>query len=156
MVGEIAAALTSLKAAGELAKGMVDIRDAALFQSKAIELQTQILSAQESALRANERQTALIEKIKALEEEVTALKKRNADKGKYKLKNLGDGSFAYVYEPQDGSAEPVHWLCVKCFDDGKRGIMQYNGRTQSKRESIYTCPNCKNSLQVDWGTAPGE
>jgi hypothetical protein len=155
MIAEIAGGLAALKSASELSKAIIDIRDATVLQSKAIELQRQILAAQESALAANERQTALLERIKELEEEVVGLKKWDADKSKYDLTNLGTGAFAYVPKPESDIAKPEHWLCVKCFDDGKRGVVQNQGRTPDKQRSIYTCPNCKNTFQVHWSNHPG-
>ncbi|MCP3402829.1 hypothetical protein [Bradyrhizobium sp. CCGB20] len=155
MIAEIAGGLAALKSASELSKVIIDIRDATVLQSKAIELQRQILAAQESALAANERQTTLLERVKSLEEEVVRLKKWDADKSRYELKNLGVGAFAYVPKPNSDIASPEHWLCVKCFDDGKRGVVQDQGRTPDKQRSIYACLNCKNVFQVGWRTSPG-
>jgi hypothetical protein len=155
MIAEIAGGLTALKSASDLSKAMMDLRDTAEFQTKSIELQRQILAAQESALAANERHTALLEQIKLLEAEIAHLKKWEAEKSAYNMKNLGSGSFAYMSSQASEARAADHWLCVKCFDEGKRGVLQNQGRTKDGNHSIYGCPICKNTLQVHWNTYPG-
>ena len=51
-MGEITALTGSLKAAGDMAKAMIGLRDAQVFQAKAIELQGAILGAQSDAMGA--------------------------------------------------------------------------------------------------------
>lgn len=155
MIAEIAGGMAALKSASELTKALMDLRDTSIVQAKAIELQRQILAAQESALAANERQSTLLEEIKALKAEIAELKNWNGDKSNYEMKTVGSGAFAYLPRPNDDPRAADHWLCVKCFDEGKRGVLQHQGRTKDNRHAIFGCPICKNTIQVHWNTYPG-
>ena len=64
----------SLNAAVNIAKAMIDVRDATTFQGKVFELQRAIIDAQQSVFAANDERSALIEKISNLEKELSSLK----------------------------------------------------------------------------------
>jgi hypothetical protein len=65
--GEIAAAVTGIRAALDIAKAMVGLRDAEVFRTKAIALQSVILDAFEKAIEAREAYTVQADSIRALE-----------------------------------------------------------------------------------------
>jgi hypothetical protein len=155
MVGEIAAALTSLKAAGDIAKAMMDLRDASAFQGKAIELQRQILSAQESALAANAAQTTLVDRIRDLEQEIVHLKDWEGEKQRYHLQAIDRGAFAYLLKPGMEEGEPPHWLCANCFNRRQKSFLQFQGQDRKLHggradTSTYGCVTCKASLKVSY------
>jgi len=53
-LAEISAALTSLRAAFDLSKAMIGLRDAEAFRSKSIELQSAVLEALDKSIEARE------------------------------------------------------------------------------------------------------
>jgi hypothetical protein len=59
--GSITAAVGSLKAAGEIAKGLIGLKSDAEVQAKAIELNQKIIDAQHQIFAANTAQTSLLE-----------------------------------------------------------------------------------------------
>ena len=61
--GEIAAAVTGLRAALDITKAMVGLRDAETFRAKSIELQTVVLDAFEKAIEAREAHTLQANRI---------------------------------------------------------------------------------------------
>jgi hypothetical protein len=83
-----ASAFASLKAAGDIAKALVNLRDTTAFQTQLIELQGQILSAQSSALTAQTDQSVLLDRKRDLEEEVARLKVWEVEKERYQLTNI--------------------------------------------------------------------
>lgn len=141
MVAEVFAGLSAFKAMFDLAKGLKDINDATVRNAAVIELQEQILTAQ------NE-QATLIDKVRDLEKEVAELKAWDAEKQNYELKEIGRGSFACVLKPEAQGAEPVHWLCTQCYDDGKRSILQRIGMAGAGRIVPYKCNRCQSTLMV--------
>lgn len=155
-ISAIAGMVSALKGATDIAKAMKDIHDASTIQSKVIELQSKILDAQASAFAAQDERSSLIEKIRALEAEVAGLKQWDAGKDKYRLKDVGIGAFAYVPQPSADRSEPNHWLCVKCYGNRQRSILQHQGRSLDKRNSIYGCPTCKSTIQVHWSNSPAK
>ena len=69
-IGSISSLAGSLKAASDIAKAMMDLRDTQAFQTKAIELNGEIMSAQSSALSAYAEQTAMVKRISELEKQL--------------------------------------------------------------------------------------
>jgi hypothetical protein len=98
---------TSLNTAINIAKAMVDIRDAAAFQGKVFELQRAIIDAQQSVFAANAERTSLIEEIRQLKARVAELETWEAEKQRYELKDVGFGSLAYIVKESMRGAEPL-------------------------------------------------
>lgn len=84
-IGSITAAVNSLRVAGDIAKGLINVHTAAEVQSKAIELNQQIIDAQHQIFAANAAQTALLEYIRELEDQVASMKEWEAQKQRYSL-----------------------------------------------------------------------
>ena len=96
MAGWVDAIMLPLNAAGDVAKGLVDIRDTAKFKDAVIKLQAQILSAQQGALTAQARETQMAEEIRALKAHVAEIEAWAAQKERYELKELRPGVFVYA------------------------------------------------------------
>src|SRR5437868_5960993 len=90
---------SSLKAVSEITKAMIGIRDGAMLQAKAIELNEIILSAQQSALDANIAQSELTQRVRDLEAKITKLESWDTEKRRYELAEIGAGGFAHVVKP---------------------------------------------------------
>ncbi|MGV7218866.1 hypothetical protein [Bradyrhizobium sp. UFLA05-112] len=73
-VSAIAGMTSALRSATDITKAMLDLRDAAMIQSKVIDLNTKILEAQSAAFAANEERRELLQKLEALEAEIKRLK----------------------------------------------------------------------------------
>lgn len=145
--------LTSLKTAADLTKTIVNLRDAAALQSKVIELQLAILSAQNSALAAQNEQSLLLERIRTLEQDVADMKAWEAEQEKYELSEVYPGAFAYVLKEQAQAAEPSHWLCTTCYQERKKGVMNFQER--AGRDKVFQCGRRKNKIVVGWDTHVG-
>lgn len=143
---EIAGAISSLKAAKDVAEAMIGLRDAAAFQEKRIELQSKILDAQSSMLAAQDERATLIERIRHLEQEVARLEAWDAEKQKYEFCEPYPGAFAFILKPDAQGTEPAHWLCAHCYDRGKKSRLQSHGRGDPPYIEIYKCSDCKNQI----------
>jgi hypothetical protein len=149
----------SLNAAVNITKAMIDLRDWSTVQSKVIELQRTILEAQGGMFAANEERSALIQRVRDLEKEVTELKAWNTEKENYELKSVYIGAFAYLPKPNLANAEPPHWLCATCYQNGKKSLLQYHGRDAGDhRTSLYRCQRkeCGSTIRVPWDVNPAE
>ncbi len=155
-IGSMAAVASSLKAAGDITKAAIGLRDAQALQAKIIELQGVILSAQSSALSAQASQFALLERVRELEKEIASLKAWESEKAHYELREISPGGFAYALKPQAQTGEPPHWLCAACYQRSHKAILQDSGRTPKNDESIYKCPDCKSTILVHWSQHPGK
>lgn len=69
-IGSIAAALASLKTAGEITKALFQLKSDTERQTKVIELQSVILAAQSSAISAQSDPFAMLDEVRKLKEEI--------------------------------------------------------------------------------------
>jgi hypothetical protein len=147
-VAEISAALISLRAALDITKAMIGLRDAEAFRSKSIELQVLILESLDKAIESREAYSAQLDRVRALEAEVTSLKDWNAEKQNYELKTIGRGVIAYMLQHDKRSAEQPHWLCPNCFANGEKAFFQATpASTDSGR--IYKCAKCQTLVSLE-------
>jgi hypothetical protein len=145
----IAAAISSLNSAVNIARGMVDLRDSAKIRSKVIELQSAILSAQSNALAAQSDQSLMLQRIRDLEEEVARVKAWNTEKEKYELKETQPGFFAYAIKENARGTEPAHLICASCYQKDQKSILQKH------TEHSVRCPDCKSIVDIRRPNWPG-
>lgn len=136
--------ISGLKIAGDIAKGMLELKSLADVQGKVIELQSTILSAQSSALAANSDQAAMAEEIRALKKEIADVKAWEGQKQRYKLVTAATGSLVYALKESMSEGEPPHWICTKCYEDGRKSIL--NPKQESGGWCQYVCPICKSQI----------
>ena len=141
-VAEFSAGLTSLRAALDLTKAMIGLRDAEAFRTRSIELQSVIAEALGQVIEAREAHSAQIDRIKALETEVADLKAWDADKKRYELKSVGIGVSAYMLKPEERGTEQPHWLCPNCHAKGHKSFLQASG-ARLGRAMAYRCSGCQ-------------
>jgi len=136
--------ISGLKLAGDIAKGILELKSLTDVQGKVIELQSAILSAQSSALSANADQAAMVEDIRALKKEIADVKAWESQKHRYKLISPATGSLVYALKESMKGTEPPHWICTKCYEDGRKSIL--NPHQDAKFFCQYVCPVCKSQI----------
>src|SRR5438067_8029597 len=117
-MGSIAAAVSSLKGASDIAKGLFSLHTMAEVQSKAIELNQAIIDAQHQIFAANAAQAQLVERVRELEDQIAAMKDWNAQKQRYKLAQPFSGCMVYALQKPMSEGEPPHYICAACFQKG--------------------------------------
>jgi ribosomal protein L32 len=117
MVAEVFAGLTAIKTAFDLAKGLKDIDDTTRRNAAVIELQEKILFAQAAQLE-------LVEMVSELKKRVVELETWDADKKRYELKDIWQGSLAYVVKESMGDSKTPHNICANCFERGHKRYLQ--------------------------------
>ncbi|MDB6157768.1 MAG: hypothetical protein JWO04_1474 [Gammaproteobacteria bacterium] len=143
-MGSISAAVSSLKVAGDIARGLISLKTMTEVQSKAIELNQQILDAQHQIFAANAAQTTLVERIRELESQVSRMKDWDAQKQRYKLAAPFPGCMVYALLKPMSEGQPPHYLCTSCFQKGEPSILQGREGRHSKdgwAYAMYCCPN---------------
>ena len=152
----IAAALSSLKAAKDIAESMIGLRDTAAFQGKLIEFQSKIIDANNAAFAAQDERSALLEKIRELEKQVTDFKAWEAEKQRYQMEEVWRGAFTYVVKEEARGAEPIHWICAACYQQGKKTVLQVGADRAGAggRLAAYTCPACRAVIGVRYDVSP--
>lgn len=144
-MGSISAAVTSLRMAGDIAKGLISLKTMTEVQSKAIELNQQIIDAQHQMFEANATQATLTERIRELENQIARMKDWDVQKKRYRLAAPFAGCMVYALLKPMSEGEPAHYLCTACFGRGERSILQGKEGVQPKSGGIpygrYVCPN---------------
>lgn len=151
-IGSIASVAGSLKTAGEIAKAMLDVRDAQAIQAKVIELNGIILTAQGSALAAQTSQAAMLKQISDLEHRLVELEHWAAEKERYALKDYGCQTFARELKAGMEYGEPPHRICARCYDDGKKSLLQH--RHHNRGQEVMECKTCGNVALGSPGELP--
>ena len=144
----IAGAIASMKTAGDIAKGLIGIRDEAKIRERVIELQQVILSAQQSAIAAQSGEFELMEQIRNLEQKLVELQDWEREKKRYRLRDFGGGTFARELKDEEVTAdEPKHLICANCFDQRRKSTLQFQGHDINKR-ILQFCPGCKTQFAL--------
>jgi hypothetical protein len=137
--------ISGLKAAGDIAKSIFDLKVSVEVKGKIIDLQNAILSAQNSALAANADQQVMVEEIRALKKKIADVKAWEAQKQRYKLTPLWNGPVVvYALKESLSEGEPPHWICTKCYEHGERMILQPR---RGINNAYLVCPNCKSEVR---------
>ena len=140
-LGQITSAVSSLKVAGDIAVGLINLKTMAEVQAKAIELNQKIIAAQHDIFAANAAQTALIERIRELEKQIASMEAWDAQKKRYKLVTPYTGITVYAVQKSMSDGEPPHYICANCYQNGKRSMLQH---VRSKDGLInIACAVCK-------------
>jgi hypothetical protein len=135
-------AITGLNAAAQMVKGLIGLKISAEVNSKIIELGGEIVSAQANASAAYAEYLSMLQKVRELEEELARVKAWETEKQRYRLIEINYGAFAFALKEDSKGTEPPHWICAKCYQDGKKSILQHNG-VAFVRESKVRCSTCK-------------
>lgn len=148
----ITGTITSLRFAGDIAKSFLSLQSMAEIQGKVIELQSAILSAQGSAMEANAQQMSMAEEIRALQTQIESMKGWRKEAERYKLvEPWGNGSLVYALRNDSKADEPAHYICTKCFEDGRKSLL--NPSEDAKGWCVYRCPHCKAEVRNGYRNA---
>ena len=137
----IKGAVDGLKAARDIAKTAIGLRDAALLQSKVIELNDTIITAQSSALDAQADQLTLAKRIEDLERQIAEMEKWNGEKQRYDLNEIIPGVYAFALKEAERCSTPAHYMCANCFNEGHLAILQKETRMPYRTEFL-NCHRC--------------
>ncbi len=159
MLGEIAAGLSSLKAASDIIKGLNAAGTQAAINDVKLGLQNHIFEAREALAAAQEAQSTALSRIRDLEQEIVHLKDWEGEKQRYQLADVDRGAFAYIPKPGMENGEPPHWLCTNCFNRNQKSFLQYKGQDVTRNgvrdvTATYGCDACKATIKVSYTRKP--
>ena len=137
----IKGAIDGLKAAHEIAKSAMNLRDNAQFQSKVIELNGAIIAAQSSALDAQADQIGLAQRVEELEQMMANMREWKSTRKRYELVEIVKGVFAYKLKATELDGSPAHFVCQCCFHDEHLAVLQRETRNPG-RAKYLVCQRC--------------
>ncbi|SFH12697.1 hypothetical protein [Pseudomonas sp. NFACC45] len=147
MIDWVAAAFSSAKAAGDIAKSLVTLRDEELVRGRVMELTSTLMDLQQQMMQGQLEQMALIKKIADLEDALKSTKAKQNVLERYELRGVGPAKVVYALKPEYADAEPAHFCCTNCYDKGHRSVlkaMRQNNSTSMK----FSCPECSNTFFI--------
>ena len=140
----IQGAIAGLKTASDIVIGLSKLNTLAQVQEKSVELGQVIVAAQSATLCAYADQAAMVDEIRALKKEIADVKAWESQKQRYKLVSPATGSLVYTLKESMKGAEPPHWICTKCYEEGRKSIL--NPHQDAKGFCQYLCPVCKSQI----------
>lgn len=154
-MGSITAAVGSLKVAGDIAMGLINLKTMAEVQAKAIELNQKIIAAQHEIFAANAAQSTLVERVRDLEKQIARMEAWEAQKKRYQMASVLAGTTIYALKKSMSDGEPPHYICASCYQTGHRSILQ-NGQDMKTMRTFLVCPNpaCKAETPTGYNGFP--
>jgi BMFP domain-containing protein YqiC len=157
----ITSALSGLKVATDLAKGVQSLKTDTEVRQKTSDLLDAVLSARATLFEAQETQTTLLQRIKELEQKVASFEDWDREKQRYQLKAIDTGAFAYMHKPGMENGEPAVWLCQACFQKGHVSPLQFRAQDRGTggaggrgTHSRWGCNLCKAEIVVAYVRQP--
>ncbi|MBS4097029.1 MAG: hypothetical protein KGZ83_09375 [Sulfuricella sp.] len=138
-----------------LAKAGADIANASdetKRNAQLIEFQKVIIQLQSSIAAIQVQNSSLVRDKNELEQELRGLKNWETEKQRYELKALGSGVFAYTLKSEASASEPPHWICSRCYHEGKKSLLQSEGDQWGCTK--YLCHSCQSSISVKSSIQP--
>jgi hypothetical protein len=148
----IGGTVSGLKLASDIAKSFLSLKTDAEVQGKVIELQNAILNAQNCALAATADQYAAADEIRALKKKLADAELWAQERERYTLVAVENGVFTYALRQDAAQGQPPHWLCVRCFNEGKKTLLQSKGESEYFGTD-YECHSCITTIRAGRGDA---
>lgn len=151
MISEISAALTSIKAAHTIIKGIQSLKSEVEIKEQASRLLSVILDLQSDIFNLQSKYDELIKHRNQLELKIKSYDDWESIKKDYSLLEIEHGYFVYSQNDNYKGKEPKHWLCTNCFEKKIKSILII------KRPGFYDdyiCPSCKNTFTLRDSSKP--
>lgn len=145
-ITEASAAISSIKTAADIAKGLSALKSEADVNIALIDIQRTLLDAQTAALADKSTIDSLGRRISELEDRIRGFESWEKERARYVLTASPLGAHTYDLRPNLADGEIPHRLCVACFNDRKKSVLHVKAK-HSGGEIIY-CPRCDKDLTL--------
>lgn len=160
-IAAIGGAVSGLKAALDIGKGIQALSTSTEVKQKTGELLDAVLDARFKLMEAADTQTALLDEIKQLKQQIAGFEHWDSEKERYELKAIDTGAFAYMYKPGMENGETAVWLCQTCFDNRHKSPLQFRAQDRGSgaaggrgSHSRWGCNLCKAEIVVAYVRRP--
>jgi hypothetical protein len=141
---EFAAALSSLKVAFDLLKGINSLNVDVIVKQKTAELFNSLITVQSAMASLQIDYQELLQTKDKLTQQLVQLEEWDKKKDHYSL--FGDATaIVMIPNSKHPTPEPRRYLCTNCFKDKKESILQKRG---SHGAAPFYCPECKAVVQM--------
>ena len=146
MITEAGAAISGIKAAFDIAKGISALKSETEINQAIIGIQRVLLEAQQAALQDKQHIADLSDRLRETERSRQASEKWTDEKERYKLTKSELGAFTYDLRTELANGEAPHRLCVTCFQEGRKSIL--HSKSKHSGGEVVICHTCKSDLML--------
>lgn len=141
MFSEITAAITSAKAALDIAKASHGLTNYNELVAAVYEVNAKLLDATAVALASQEKQASLASEVADLKEKLREIENWEGQMNRYVLHAFPTGALAYAVQPGMEQGQPLHYLCASCVDKKQKSTLQPQDR-------VLRCSVCKTEIEI--------
>ena len=134
-----------LKLVKELAPRLTELRNRIPpeWREQIEDVSGRVYEIQTEVLNAREREVTLSERCRKLEDDLRRAEDWEAEKARYRLREIVKKVYVYELKPECAKGdEPEHFLCAKCFHEGRILHLQKTGYA----DDVLSCWRCERSL----------
>ena len=146
MIAEVGAAVSGIKVAMDMAKGISALKSETEINQAVIDIQRALLDAQAAALNDKQLISQLTDENAALTRQLNTLDAWEGEKTRYVLVQSPNGPVTYDLRPESANGEIPHRLCATCFGVAKKTILQTTAKHSGGE--LVNCPICKVELTL--------
>jgi hypothetical protein len=146
MIAEASAAISGIKTAFEISKGISALKSETEINQAIIGIQRVLLDAQQAALEDKQRISDLTDRLLLYERANESTELWKLEKQRYVLTKSLLGAYTYDLRPEMANGEVLHRICATCVEAGRKSILHI--RTKHSGGEIVFCQVCKSSLTL--------
>lgn len=127
----LSAVMASLTIAKEAATAAIGIRDHNLVAAQIAAVNDQLLKAQQGLFLYGTQMADIQNNLRETQDQLRELKREQSERDNYALVQISEGVWVYKSKPlpeisegDSDAVQPPHYLCQKCFDSGKKVVLQ--------------------------------
>lgn len=144
MTTEIAAFVTALGHATNIAKALINARDEVKRTDLAVEFNAALIDLQAKQFAVVEKNQSLLAVNETLSKQIAAYDTWEKEKSRYRLENVGAGTVVFALDPAQASGDVLHWLCPHCYEARRKGFFQRFGIVLNH----YRCDSCGSEIHA--------
>jgi hypothetical protein len=146
MIAETISALTGIKVAMDIAKGVSSLKTETEINQAIIDIQRALLDAQAGAFEDRQAIAKLTDEIMDLTKQLAAKADWNKEKERYVLTESEKGTFFYQLKVHSANGEVLHKVCATCFEKGGKSILQTIRKARGGE--VVQCQTCEKDIKL--------
>lgn len=141
-VGSLASLASSIKAAADITRIIIDGKLDNEVKIKTLELQQLLFKMSSEMLALQSEHSSILSEHTKLKDKIMKLESWSQEKANYRLHEMAPGSLVYTAKDSNDNQEPAHYLCANCYNNNIKSILQFSGYEDNFHK--YTCHQCNN------------